>query len=389
MANLPFLIAGGGIAGLSTALGLAKAGRDVRLFEQADAFEEVGAGLQMSPNAVRGLQALGAWEAVEPHCVIPSVIHVRDGLAGKLLQRIRLGKPFEEKFGAPYRVAHRADLLAGLVAAARAHGNVALQTSSPASAARSTEDGAILRLTSGAEISGAGVIGADGIRSIIRTAVLGGGEPRLHGHTLYRALLPLTDVPPSIAADAVTLWFLPGAHVVHYPVSAWRQFNIVTAVEQDWPGESWSSQASRSDFESHFDDLCPALADLIARPSSWLKWRGASLDPQPRWQNGNIVIVGDAAHATLPYLAQGAAMAIEDAAVLSASITRSNVLPESLADFASRRQPRTSRVQKQSLAQGDIYHARGARRLARNLALRFMPEANFLERLRWIYSWRP
>jgi salicylate hydroxylase len=385
MTSQPILVAGGGIAGLAASLGLARAGRHVRVFEQATAFEEVGAGLQMSPNAVSALRALGAWEAIEPHCVIPSEIHVRDGVTGALLQRIRLGKTFEEHFGAPYRVAHRADLLAGLLSVARSADRVSLHTASPVSGARSTAEGAVLRLGSGEEVAGAAVIGADGLRSAIRRSAFKGNAPRTHGHTLYRTLLPFEAVPSSIAADAVTLWLLPGAHVVHYAVSNWRNFNIVAAVEESWTDENWSAQGSLP----VPDDACDVLQSLLGLPQGWLKWRAASVDPLATWTSGNIALIGDAAHATLPYLAQGAAMSLEDGAVLSACLSRSNLVSEALTDFESRRRERCTRIQSQSQALGRTYHARGLRRLARNAALKLIPQQAFLGRLRWVYDYRP
>ncbi len=205
------------------------------------------------------------------------------------------------------------------------------------------------------------------------------------GHTLYRALLPFEAVPPAIIADAVTLWLLPGAHAVHYPVSAWRQFNIVVAVEEAWEGIGWSAPG----LSPRLENACDGLAELIAKPQVWLKWRGAVLDPLPRWQSGNVVLVGDAAHATLPYLAQGAAMSLEDAVVLRDCLSRSILVTEALTEFEAERRPRCSRIQAQSLALGQTYHASGLHRVARNLALRAMPPGKFLQRLRWIYDWQP
>jgi salicylate hydroxylase len=385
MSANPILVAGGGIAGLAASIGLATSGRQVRLFEQANAFEEVGAGLQMSPNAVRALRALGAWDAIEPHCVIPTEIHVRDGVTGCLLRRIRLGKTFEEKFDAPYRVAHRADLLAGLLSVAKSTRGISLTTASRAAGARSTAQGAELQLESGEVHKGAAVIGADGIHSAIRTSVIKGQLPKPCGHTLYRALLPFDAVPSAIAADTVTLWLLPGAHAVHYPVSAWRQFNIVVAVEEAWEGTGWSAPG----LSPRLENACDRLAELIAKPQLWLKWCGAILDPLPTWQSGNVGLVGDAAHATLPYVAQGAAMSLEDAVVLRDCLSRSILVSEALTEFESKRHPRCSRIQAQSLALGRTYHARGIHRLARNSALRWMSPGKFLQRLQWIYDWRP
>ena len=312
----PFLIAGGGIAGLAAALGLARGGRDIRLFEQAAAFEEVGAGLQMSPNGVRALQELGAWDAVEPACVIPTEIHVRDGLSGRLLQRIRLGKGFETSFGAPYRVCHRADLLEGLVQTARGRTGIVLETGRRVQSVESMVDGTALRLD-GETVKGAAVICADGIRSGLRKVVCGDVAPVDRGHVIFRSLIPLADVPSAIETDCVSLWLYPGGHAVHYAVSGWRSFNIVVALDSDGIAASgWSDAADGSTVRQAFLDADDVLQDLLTRPAAWMRWRGADLPGLSLWNKDNIVLTGDAAHATLPYLAQGAVMALEDAVVL-------------------------------------------------------------------------
>lgn len=381
MTDRPFLIAGGGIAGLAAALGLCRIGRDTRLFEQAPAFTEVGAGLQMSPNAVRALQWLGTWEAVEPCCVIPTEIHIRDGRSGGILQRIRLGKPFEERFGAPYRVCHRADLLGGLLQVAKAQPGVELNTGASVQFSISTPEGARLTLKSGAVMEGAAVIGADGIHSKVRESVCGPVALLPHGHALFRALLPLAQVPPAIETDCVTLWLCPGGHVVHYPVSNWRNFNIVAAI--DSPAKPGVQP------RDSFADMDETLLALLAVPESWLSWPLAVLPDLPRWSNGNVVLTGDAAHATLPYLAQGAAMALEDACSLAGHVNQpGNPATAFLAHREARRR-RTARVQAESRRLGDIYHAAGLAAVARNLALTLLGKDAALRRNAWIYGWTP
>ena len=389
MTDQPFLIAGGGIAGLAAALGLSRIGRPVALYEQAPAFEEVGAGLQMSPNGVRALQWLGAWEAIEPACVIPTEIHVRDGKSGTILQRIRLGKPFEERFGAPYRVSHRADLLAGLVQTAMAAPGVALHTACRAITMVSKEGGASLTLEDGRTEQGAAVVAADGVRSVLRQAVCGVVEPAYRGHTIYRALLPFSAVPPGIEVDCVTLWLYPGGHVVHYPVSAWRNFNIVAAIDSPAPEGGWTTPGETRDLRLAFAEADEALIDLIDAPTTWLKWPGADLPELAAWCAGNTVLVGDAAHATLPYLAQGAVMALEDACVLAAKIAQGDAPATAFQDFERTRRPRTSRIQEQSRQQGRYYHARGLTPFVRNAAFRLAGQELALRRTGWIYEWAP
>ncbi len=385
----PFLIAGGGIAGLAAGLGLARTGRASSIFEQAPAFETVGAGLQMSPNAVRALQWLGAWDAVEPHCVVPAEIHVRDGLSGALLQRVRLGKPFEKRHGAPYRVAHRADLLGGLLAAARAGAGIELITSMQAVRADNLADGAVLEFADGGRREGAAVIAADGIRSKLRQDIASNGDPVFRGHAIFRGLIDFDAVPPSVVADTVTLWLYPGGHVVHYAVSNWTRFNIVAAIDSAWTAAGWSEPGKSDAVRQAFAEAAGPLADLLAVPKSWLKWAGADRAPAAQWTNRRIALAGDAAHASLPYLAQGGAMALEDACVLAKSVAEIPGIAAALSRYADLRRERTARVQNESLKLGRLYHAKGPARLLRNLALRTMTGERFQRRNDWIYGWRP
>jgi salicylate hydroxylase len=388
MASEPFLVAGGGIAGLAASLALSASGHAVSLCEQAPDFTEVGAGLQMSPNGVSALRRLGAWDAIEPHCVQPSEIHVRDGTSGNLLQRIRLGKPFEMSFGAPYRVCHRADLLAGLLAVARTRLAVRLQTMCRATHMASTAAGATLALADGTEARGQAVLAADGIRSTLREQIAPGTRPCFRGHILYRGLLDLADVPSAIASDCVTLWLCAGGHVVHYPVSNWRKFNVVAAVESAPPASGWSAPGEAGPLLAHFDRADEALQELLGKPRTWLLWPGADLAELPRWTRERLALIGDAAHASLPYLAQGAVMALEDAATLAEALAAEPDCTRALALYEARRRPRTARIQRESRRLGRLYHARGAMALVRNAGLRLLGPEAALARHRWIYGWR-
>ena len=388
MSDLPFLVAGGGIAGLAAALGLSRAGQSVRLFEQAASFAEVGAGLQMSPNGVRALMALGAWENVAPHCVSLTEIHVRNGLSGGLLQRIRLGKPFEQRFGAPYRVCHRADLLQGLLASARARPEIELNTGHMVQSAAIASHQATLHFAAAAPVSGRAIIAADGIRSILRQQVCGPFEPVFRGHAIFRALMPLKSVPPEIEADCVTLWLCPGGHVVHYPVSNWRNFNIVAAVDANAAGSGWGEPRSNRDLLHYFPDIAEDLAALLQQPVSWLGWHATDLAGLPTWSKDNLLLVGDAAHATLPYLAQGAVMALEDAATLS-GLLKSGYDAGTFGRFEKLRKPRTTKVQDRSRKLGQIYHAQGLAATARNAALRLAGARLTARQTGWLYEWAP
>lgn len=376
MADSPFLIAGGGIAGLAASLGLARIGKSSHIFEKAPAFDAIGAGLQLGPNAVRALQYLGAWDAVAPHCVSPTGIHVRDGISGSILQRIPLGTIFEKQFGAPYRVAHRADLQNGLLESVRQ--NPAIKLRNNAEIATASIGKTELTMKSGETIAGVALIAADGVQSVIRDHMNSQASSRPAGHTLYRKLIPLASLPPDIEPDLVTLWLYPGGHVVHYAVSNWKQFNLVASVED--------SQSSPS---NAFQRACDPLADILALQGQWLIWPALDIEPNPSWAENRTILVGDAAHATLPYLAQGAAMALEDACVLSRTLQNAEDISSAFQNFSKLRFSRTRAIQKRSRQLGKIYHAKGALRLARNIVLKATSSRSFAKQLSWIYDWKP
>ncbi len=374
MVDSPFLIVGGGMAGLAASLGLARIGKSSHLFEKAAAFSEVGAGLQLGPNAVRALQWLGAWDAVAPHCVSPKEIHVRDGMSGAFLQRVPLGAGFEKQFGAPYRVAHRADLQNGLLHYARQNSAITLETNSEVTGV--AIEHTTLTFKSGKELAGKAIIAADGVHSTIRKNIGHASNHRPVGHMLYRGIMPTHLIPPGVNTEVVTLWLYPGGHVVHYCVSNWQQFNIVASIED--PAATPATA---------FPSACKPLADILNMQSQWLAWPGLDSQPDSHWTQNNTVLIGDSAHATLPYLAQGAAMALEDACVLATALQVSDDIPSAFQDFSGQRFERTTAIQNKSRQLGRIYHARNPLRLARNLALKATPPRSFINRLAWIYNW--
>lgn len=379
---MAFVIAGGGIAGLATALGLARAGREVAIFEAAPAFEETGAGLQLGPNGVKALMALGAWEQVEPFCFSPPAIHVRDGTTGKTLKRISLSG-FAARFGAPYRVLHRADLLAGLLAAARAQAQIRLHTGRRATGF--APEG--LQFETGPAEPFAALIGADGIRSRIRAQLLADGPPQFAGQVIARALVPRTQLA-ALEPD-VTLWLCPGGHVVTYPVSAGQMMNLVAAFDGGWAEEGWSAEMPREELFSAFPEACVDLHYALGVPQGWRKWAGASRPPARQWGQANITLIGDAAHPTLPYLAQGAVMALEDAATLGSMIAREPRIPAALRAYEAARQGRTARITAAASGLARVYHARGIIRQGRDFVMKTMPESLALARMAPLYDWNP
>ncbi len=371
MHSSPIIIAGGGIAGLASALALGS--RDVMLLEQAPEFSSVGAGLQLGPNAVRALQNLGAWDAVEPITSSPPEIHMRDGITGKLLKRLNLGKSFETRFGAPYRVAHRADLHRALLEVVRARSNIQLHLGEAVSHVEDRPDGVQIR-TNGKVILGTALIAADGVHSKIRQHIFSGTSPVDSGDVFHRALL---KVPNSrITKECVNLWLYPQGHVVHYPVGAEQSLNLIAVTPK------------ASTARDHFKHAAPELRELLeAAAPNFTAWPGFYAPSLSSWVRGNTLLVGDAAHATLPYLAQGAAMALEDAATLLRVLQGASNIQNGFQEFQQQRKPRTSRLHRASLAAGKNYHHNGIMRLARNVVLLNLPNAALFAQLNWIYKY--
>jgi salicylate hydroxylase len=387
MPTHPILIAGGGIAGIASALGLMRSGRESRVFEKAGGFETVGAGLQIGPNAVRALKYLGAWDRVASQAFAPPAIHIRDGHSGGILQEIALGAEFERRFGEPYRVIHRADLLAGLVAQAKEASGIELVTGAEVKAFVDKGGYVEIEASSGPQ-RGEALLGADGIRSYIRQSLGQDGALRKHDQVLFRALTPIEGSLPDQHA-AITLWLCRRGHVVHYPVRGGRAVNVVAAVTGRWDSEGWSAPADRQELMAHFGKLHADLFQILAISSPWQKWAAADLVPPQNWSRNRTTLVGDAAHAALPYLAQGAAMALEDAVTLARCAQRSDSIAEAFSAYEALRKPRTRAIAEASLRLSRVYHASGLLRIARNTVLRMTDPRGFLDRMAWIYGYDP
>jgi len=385
---LPLVVAGGGIAGLAAALGLARIGAEAMVLEQSAAFSEVGAGLQVGPNAVRALRWLGAYETIEPYVFSPPAIRILDGPSGRELLAIRLGARFARRFGEPYQVIHRADLLMGLLSVAGSEPSIGIETSAQVSEVGQDRGNLILATDDGRVLNAAGVIGADGIRSTVRRFLPREGGPRYRGYAIYRALIPVEGMPEELVDDCVCLWLCPGGHVVHYPVRGGQSMNIVAVTKSQWNSDRWSEPALRDELEPLFAQACDALRALTLHPLIWTKWAGADLEPSPVWSRGRVTLIGDAAHATLPFLAQGAAMSLEDAVVLARTL-RHNGIADGFELYVRLRYERTRRLTLASRKAGWHYHVDGLARKVRNGLLKTMTPNRFLNRLSWIYGYDP
>jgi 2-polyprenyl-6-methoxyphenol hydroxylase-like FAD-dependent oxidoreductase len=359
MVDHPLLIAGGGIAGLAAALSLARQGQEVLVLEREADFSEAGAGLQLGPNAVAALRAIGVWDAVEAITAQPPEIHLRDGRSGELLKRLPLTGAFERRFGAPYRVALRADLHEALLAHCRVTANIRLQTGYDVREVQQS----ISDVTVNHTLQGCCLLAADGVHSIQRQKLFPGSAAVDSGFVFHRALQTVAPVP-GMDLDCVTLWLLPGGHVVHYPAGRARRLNVVCVTNRL---SSPQATAALS---------CSTLAQLLNQ-LQWTRWPGFFVSPLNEWHNGRIALIGDAAHGTLPFLAQGAAMALEDAASLS--------LIDGSCRFPESRLARTAQLHRKTLAAGRRYHLSRPFAVARNIALRMLPGTILMSQLSWLY----
>ncbi len=364
----PILVAGGGIAGLAAAVGLARAGGDVLILERAVVLEEVGAGLQLGPNAAQGLQALGAWDAVEAVTYAPPEIHIRDGRSGSLLQRIPLGAGFTRRFGAPYRVAHRADLQAGLLSVVKQQRKIDLRLGQEVRHLLDNTTSSVKVQTPQGTVTGSCLIAADGVGSSIRQHLFPAHAAVAQPYTINRALLPDVPVVDGVAMECVNLWFLPEAHVVHYPVGRGR-FNVVKVLDEP----------------ARAPQLTTALARILDHVPAWSTWQSLCVPSLPVWHEKAVCLIGDAAHGTLPFLAQGAAMALEDAVALAETDDRADP-SGGFATFERLRKSRVERLDRQSRCLGGVYHAVGLKAAARNAALKFLPGSMGLRSVKWIYA---
>jgi len=345
-------VVGGGIGGLVAGLALHRAGLDVRVFEQAPVVGTVGAGIQLAPNATRVLDALGVLPAVRRIAVEPTAFEFRRWDDGRLLSSTPLGPPVEAAYGAPYLHVHRGDLVAALAALVPVEVGARCVDVLPGD--RDVE----VRFAGGRRERVDLVVGADGIHSVVRQAILGAADARFTGHVAFRGLIPAARVAGLPVGHTSTVRMGPGRHCVHYFVSAGRLLNVVCVIEEDsWTQESWTDHGDPAELRAAFADWDPVVRALIDALDAPLKWALFDRLPFPRWSKGPVTLLGDACHPMLPYGAQGAAQAIEDAAVLSACLRAEPTdVPAALARYEALRHDRTARVQEISRGNATRFH---------------------------------
>lgn len=384
------LVAGAGIAGLAAAVAARRAGWEARVFEQADAFAEVGAGIQLGPNATRRLRDWGLLDAPALRPFAPARLRVRDALDGRELGRLRLGETAAARYGAPYCTVHRADLHAALLQAAQAAG-ARLHPGSRIAGADVTGALVQARTAGGTLVEGEALAVADGVWSSLREALLADGPAPPTGHLAFRALLPAGAVPAALRSDDVEAWLGPRMHLVRYPVRGGEALNVVGFIEGRAGVAGWDQAADAGALQAVAAGLHRDLRALVDAVPGWRLWPVHDRPPVARAQamaRGRAALLGDAAHPMRPYLAQGAGMAIEDAAALQRvlQVTDGQVIdvPTAMQRYALDRWQRCARVQARSRRNGRIFHADGLLRLARNAAMRLGGE-DLLD-LPWLYG---
>ena len=380
------LIAGGGIGGLAASIALGRRGIATEILERSHFTEETGAGIQLGPNATRALAALGVLDVIEPHAFRPEAISIYDGISGRKLASVPLGKHAEQSYGAPYLTLHRADLHAGLRAVAQSLAPAVLRPGFELTAVDAQGGDVVARAVDGSEAKGASLIGADGLWSTVRPLIMPEASLRFTGASAWRALLPRDGLPSPFDAPVIGLWLGPRAHIVHYPVRGGRDLNIVAVTEGGAELQGWNQTGSAETLLAGFTRWTKDSKSLLERATGWRSWSLYRLTGLRRFSEGRIALLGDAAHPVLPYLAQGAALAIEDAVTLAACIEAwPGDPPAAFRRYEGLRRPRVARVQRLSRRFGWLYHLRGPLRPARNLILERRSEERALQRFDWLY----
>ncbi len=388
------VIAGAGIGGLTAALALVARGFRAIVLERSETLDEAGAGLQLSPNATRVLIDLGLESALAPHVINPDALSVMTARSGREIVRIPLGQSATLRYGAPYWIVRRADLQAALAARARAHPDIDIRLGTQFEDVATYAKGVTVVQRKGNERhqeTALALIGADGIWSSVRKHVADDNRPRFAGRIAWRGTIDANQLPREFNASRVQLWMGPKVHLVTYPMGKDRTINLVAIVEGEWNRTGWSEPGEAADITTFFStSQWPSAARMLVNNiPEWRKWALFALPEGGEWVNKTVALIGDAAHAMLPFVAQGAGMAIEDAAMLAKCLQDGpDNVTQALQKYDGLRRARVEAMQRLARRTGDIYRMSGLVAFARDQAMRALGGQRLLARQDWIYNWR-
>lgn len=391
MSSVRLLIVGGGIGGLAAALAAARAGRRVHVIEKSPEFTEIGAGLQLAPNATRMLDRLGVLEDVLKLATFPKNLVMMDAVTGSPITRLDLGDAFRAHYGYPYIVMHRGDLLTAELEACRSNPLVTLDSGREAVSFEQHADAVHVTCADGTSLECEAVVGADGLWSRVRKAVHDDGDPVCAQYVSYRGTVPLRDVPPGTDLENMTIWIGPEMHFVQYVIHGGTLLNQVAVFRSHRfrPGcehlEDWGTP---DELETAFAPLCPAVCDAVGHVRRDRRWPMFDRLPIPSWTCGRITLLGDAAHPMLQYIAQGACQALEDSVCLGNAFARRQDPQEAFLAYQEERIPRTARVQRTARFFGDLKHLDGVGRAVRNALLQKRSPDDF-EYFDFLYGYAP
>ncbi|USG62212.1 3-hydroxybenzoate 6-monooxygenase [Sneathiella marina] len=381
------IIAGGGIGGLAAALGLAQKGIESVVLERASRFGEIGAGIQLGPNAFHAFDYLGVGDQARSQAVYIDKLRLMDAVSAEEITHIPLGDDFRRFFGNPYAVVHRADLHMVLLKACQESELVQLRTAQNVQSYENMSDHVRVHIEGEQSIDADFLIAADGLWSNIRKQLVGDGDPVVSGHTTYRSVIPYDQMPEDLRWNAATLWAGPKCHIVHYPLAGWKYFNLVVTYHNDAPEPVAGKPVEKQEVRQGFEHIHPKAQQIIEHGNDWKLWVLCDREPVDRWRDGRVVLLGDAAHPMLQYFAQGACMALEDAVCLAHMMENKTSTGEALATYEAQRVARTARVQISSRLIGEyIYHPDGAKAKVRDQVLQSWRPEEYYQRLDWIYG---
>jgi salicylate hydroxylase len=387
--DLPVLVSGGGIGGLAAALALVRQGFHVQVFEQAPEIGEIGAGIQLGPNAFHAFDALGVGDKARGRAVYTDYMVMHDALDETQVGKIETGEAFRQRFGNPYAVIHRVDIHSSLLEGAVETGRVEFFTNTRIE--KIEQDDARKTVTAidqnGKRWVGQALIGADGGKSVVRAQYVN-DPPRVTGHVVYRAVVDKADFPDDLKWNAASLWAGPKCHLVHYPLRGGEQYNVVVTFHSRQQEQWGVTDGSKEEVESYFQGICPRARQLIELPKTWRRWATADKEPIGTWVFGRATILGDAAHPTTQYMAQGACMAMEDAVTLGEALRVTNKdWDAALQLYQKNRVTRTARIVLSGREMGRLYHAMGVERLIRNSLWKGRSQERFYDAIEWLYGW--